>query len=367
VRDGTTWVGLDAHKETIQVAMLLPGRDAPVEWRIANEPAAVKRLARKLERAAPGDVRSCYEAGVCGYTLQRQLEAAKVPCTVIAPALIPRKAGERVKTDRRDARKLAELLRAGLLTAVRPPTPGEEAARDLCRAREDVREDLLRARHRLGKFLLRRGLVWRPTKAWTQAHRRWLRSLMFEQAADQAVLNDYRLAVEQLEARLETVDAALVALAQVDPFRQPVGWLRCFRGIDTLTAITLVAELHDVRRFTSARALMAYVGMVPSEHSSGETRRRGGITKVGNAHARRVAIEAAWHYRHPPAVGKALRARRQGQPSAVIALADKALQRLHRRFARLTARGKPRHKAVVAVGRELVGFVWAALTLTEAA
>jgi transposase len=220
------------------------------------------------------------------------------------------------------------------------PTLGEEAARDLCRAREDIREDLLRARHRLGKFLLRRGLVWRTTKAWTQAHRRWLRSLTFDQAADQAVLNDYRLAVEQLEARLEAVDAALTALAQEDLFRQPVGWLRCFRGIDTLTAITLVAELHDVRRFTSARALMAYVGMVPSEHSSGETRRRGGITKVGNAHARRVAIEAAWHYRHPPAVGKVLRARRQGQPAAVIALADKALQRLHRRFARLTTRGK---------------------------
>jgi transposase len=366
VKDGITWVGLDTHKATIQVAMLLPGSDGPVEWQVANEPAAVKRLARKIQRAAPGEVRSCYEAGICGYTVQRQLAAAGMPCTVIAPALIPRRAGERVKTDRRDARKLAELLRAGLLTAVRPPTPSEEAARDLCRGREDVREDLLRARHRLGKFLLRRGLVWHTTKAWTQAHRQWLRSLSFAETADQAVLTDYRLAVEQLEARLETVDAALVALAQTEPFRQPVGWLRCFRGIDTLTAITLVAELHEVRRFTSARALMAYVGMVPSEHSSGETRRRGGITKVGNAHARRVVIEAAWHYRHVPAVGKMLRTRRQGQPAVVIALADKALQRLHRRFARLTARGKTPHKAVVAVGRELVGFVWAALTATEA-
>jgi transposase len=356
---------LDAHKETIQVAMLLPGSAAPVEWQVVNDAAAVKRLARKVQRAAPGEVRSCYEAGVCGYTLQRQLETTKLPCAVIAPALIPRKPGERVKTDRRDARKLAELLRAGLLTVVRPPTPAEEAARDLCRAREDIREDLLRARHRLGKFLLRRGLVWRTTKAWTQAHRRWLRSVTFDAGADQDVVNDYRLAVEQLEARLETVDAALVALAATEPFRQPVGWLRCFRGIDTLTAITLVAELHDVRRFTSARALMAYVGVVPSEHSSGETRRRGGITKTGNAHARRVVVEAAWHYRHPPTVGKTLRVRRRGQPATVIALADKALQRLHRRFTRLSARGKPPHKAVVAVGRELVGFVWAALTLTE--
>lgn len=367
MRDGITWVGMDAHKETIQVTMLVPGHEAPIEWQVANEPGAVKRLARKVGRAAPGEVRSCYEAGVCGYTLQRQLAAAGMACTVIAPALIPRKPGERVKTDRRDARKLAELLRAGLLTAVRPPTEGEEAARDLCRAREDLREDLLRARHRLGKLLLRRGLVWRTGRAWTQAHWRWLRGLRFEQGADQAVLTDYRLALEQLEARLATVDAALEALAQAAPFREPVGWLRCFRGIDTLTAITLVAELHDVRRFTSARALMAYIGVVPSEHSSGEARRRGGITKGGNAHARRVVIEAAWHYRHPPTVGPALRRRRQGQPAAVIALADKALQRLHRRFVRLTGRGKAPHKAVVAVGRELVGFVWAALTTTAVA
>ena len=215
--DGITWVGLDTHKATIQVAMLLKGRDGPVDWQVANEPAAVKRLAHKVQRAAPGEVRSCYEAGVCGYTVQRQLAAAGMPCTVIAPALIPRKAGERVKTDRRDARKLAELLSACLLTAVRPPTPSEEAARDLCRGREDVREDLLRARHRLGKFLLRRGLVWHTTKAWTQAHRQWLRSLRFAETADQAVLTDYCLAVEQLEARLETVDAALVALAQTEP------------------------------------------------------------------------------------------------------------------------------------------------------
>ena len=169
MKDAITWVGLDVHKATIQVAMLLPDGRAPVEWQVANEPAAVKRLARKVQHAATGEVRSCYEAGVCGYTLQRQLEAAKMPCVVIAPALIPRKPGERVKTDRRDARKLAELLRAGLLTTVRPPMPAEEAARDLCRAREDVREDLLRARHRLVKLLLRRGLVWHGPKAWTQA------------------------------------------------------------------------------------------------------------------------------------------------------------------------------------------------------
>jgi transposase len=249
---------------------------------------------------------------------------------------------------------------------VRPPTPAEESARDLCRAREDLREDLLRARHRLGKFLLRRGLVFHTTKAWTQAHRRWLRTLEFETAADRAVVADYLLAVEELEARLETLEAALTALAQEAPYREPVGWLRCFRGIDTLTALTLLTELHDIRRFPTARALMGYVGLVPSERSSGEGHRRGGITKAGNAHARRVVVEAAWHYRHPPRVGKTLRARRVGQPARVIALADKALQRLHRRFARLDARGKARPKVVVAVSRELLGFVWAALTPSEA-
>src|SRR5262249_38426501 len=246
------------------------------------------RLARKVQRAAPGEVRSCYEAGMCGYTLQRQLVAAGEARPGVAPGLVPPQGGGGGENRDPGTGEAGRLLRRGGSSrrATPPPHPREEAGRDLCRGREDVREDLLRARHRLGKFLLRRGLGWHATKAWTQAHRRWLRSLSFAEAADQAVLTDYRLAVEQLEARLETVDAALVATAQTEPFRQPVGWLRCFRGIDTLTAITLVAELHDVRRFTSARALMAYVGMVPSEHSSGETRRRGGITKVGNAHAR---------------------------------------------------------------------------------
>jgi transposase len=367
VENAITWVGLDAHQATIQVAMLLPGRSEPVQWQVANEPRDVRRMVRKIQRAAPGALRSCYEAGVCGYALQRQLEAAGMTCAVIAPALVPVKRGDRIKTDKRDARKLATLLRAGLLTAVRPPTPAEEAARDLCRAREDGVEDLQRARHRLGKFLLRRGLVWRASTAWSQAHRRWLRDLVFEHDADRAVVADYLLGVEQLEARLETMDAAVTMLAAAAPYRTPVGWLRCFRGIDTLTAMTLVTELHDVRRFTSARALMAYIGLVPSEDSSGERRRRGALTKAGNAHVRRVILEAAWHYRHPPRIGRTLRARREGQPGRVIAVADKALQRLHRRFSRLTARGKTPQKIVVAVGRELVGFVWSALTAGAAA
>jgi transposase len=361
----TTDVGLDTSKKAIQVAMLLPGRREPVEWELANEPAAVKRLAKRLSRDAVGELRVCYEAGPCGYTLQRQLRAAGVDSIVVAPSLVPVKPGERIKTNRRDARKLAQALRADGLTEVHPPTPEEEAVRDLSRCREDAREDLLRARHRLGKMLLRRGLV-HCRKAWTQAHRRWLRSLSFEHEADRAVFGDYLQAIEHLEERLRGLEQKLVSVSEKDPYREPVGWLRCFRGIDTLTAMTLVAELHDFRRFESPRRLMAFLGLVPSENSTGDKHRRGPITKAGNTHARRVLIEASWHYRHRPGVSKKLRARRQEQLGWVIGLADRAQIRLHKKFWKLALHGKSTNKAVTAVARELAGFIWAALSLKEA-
>jgi len=358
----STFVGLDAHKKTIQVALLAPGRTVPLEWEINHEPAAVRKLARRLLKEGEGRVQACYEAGPCGYALQRQLKEAGVDCQVIAPSLIPIKPGEHIKTDRRDARKLAELHRAGLLTEVHPPTPEEEAVRDLCRAREDAKEDLVRCRHRLGKMLLRRGLIWPSGRnPWTQAHREWLRSLSFERESERAAFNDYVLAVDQVEERVRTLESQLESVAQAEPYREPVAWLRCFRGIDTVTAMTIVAELHDFRRFTSPRGLMSYLGLVPKEHSSGESRRRGGITKAGNCHVRRVLIEASWHYRHPHAIGRALRKRREGQPAKVIAIADKAAQRLYRRFYRLGARGKPGCRIVVAVARELAGFIWSVL------
>jgi transposase len=359
-----TWVGLDAHKNAINVAVLAGRETKPQEWVVENKPAAIRRLVKKLVRDADGnEVRCCYEAGPCGYALQRQIEAeGPVICEVIAPALIPRKPGERIKTDRRDARKLAELLRAGLLTEVQAPTPEQEAVRDLCRAREDAKEDLLRCRHRLGKMLVRRGLVYSGgKKAWTQAHGKWLRSLKFDHATDQTVLSDYLLAIEQVEQRIQTLEQQLAAAAEREPLREPVGWLRCFRGIDTVTAVTLGAELHGIERFSSPRQLRAYVGLVPSEHSSSERTRRGGITKAGNSHARRVIIEAAWHYRHPPRVSAGLTERREGQPAAVIAIADKAQQRLYRRQRHLVAHGKTTTQAVVAGARELTGFLWAAL------
>ena len=210
----------------------------------------------------------------------------------------------------------------------------------------------------------RRGQVYRAGKSWTQKHRRWLLGLQWEQLADRVVFGDYLQAIEHLEERLRSLTAALEEQAGRDPYREPVGWLRCFRGVDTVNAMTLVAELYDVVRFASPRKLMAYLGMVPSEHSTGSSRRQGGITKSGNRHVRRALVNAAWHYRHRPAVGRTLRQRRQGQPAPIIALADRAQQRLNRRFLHLVlGRGKPRQKAIVAVARELAGFLWVALVL----
>ena len=249
-------------------------------WQLANEPKAVHRLVRKLERETPGPIRVFYEAGPCGYALQRQVTTSRLSCDFVAPALIPRKPGERVKTNRRDARNLVELGRAGLLTAVQPPTPEDEAVRDLARARDDAREDLQRCRHRLGKLLLRRGLHY-SGRNWTRGHRQWIDRLEWAHAAERAVVDDYLLAIDHTEARLLELDARLGEIAAHEPYREPVGWLRCFRGIDTLTAMLILAELHDFRRFASAPALMAYLGLVPSEDSSGEQHRRGRITRTG--------------------------------------------------------------------------------------
>ena len=360
MKNAITYVGIDAHKKDLFVAMLVGDQATPVTWQVPNEPNAVRRLVRQLERDAPGEVRCCYEAGPGGYALQRQLTTPRVRCQVIAPGLIPRKPGERVKTNRRDARKLVELLRAGLLTEVRPPTREAEAVRDLCRARDDAREDRQRCRHRLGKLLLRRGLHYHG-RNWTRAHRQWIEHLDWTQPAERVVVDDYRLAIDQVEARLLEFDAQLTVVAQTDPYREPVGWLRCFRGIDTLTAMLILAELHDFRRFQAPRALMAYLGLVPGEDSTGEKHRRGRITRAGNGLVRRLLVEAAWRYRRRPGIGVALARRRTGQPPRVIAIADKAQQRLCRRFRRLADQHKPAPKIVVAIARELVGFLWAAL------
>ena len=245
------------------------------------------------------------------------------------------------------------------------PTPAEEAVRDLCRARDDARSDRQRARHRLGKLLLRRGLH-DAGKNWTQAHRRWVDGLSWAHEAERVVVDDYLLAIDHLDARLGELDARLADVAETDPYRAPVGWLRCFRGIDTLTAILILAELHDVRRFSAAPALMAYLGLVPREDSSADRHRRGRITKAGNTLVRRLLVETAWHYRHRPGIGRALAHRREGQPPSVIAIADKAQQRLCRRFRTMTMHNKPAPVIAVAVARDLTGFLWAALQTAPA-
>ena len=358
-----TWVGIDAHKKTLAVAVLSPGSKLADEFTIDNTETAIRKLARRLTRAARGrEVRACYEAGTCGFTLQRRLEAGGVMCDVIAPSLIPRKSGERFKTDRRDALKLAELSRAGVLTAVSPPTLEQEAIRDLCRCREAARADLHRVRHRLIKMLVRRGLVFDPyQRLWGAAHRRWVDGLTFENPVDQTVFAEYKLAIDQTERRLRALDKEIEKAAELPLYREHVAWLRCFRGIDTTVAMIFVAELHGIDRFESPRALAAYLGLVPSLHASGDSARHGKITKTGNGHIRRALVQACHQYRHRPTAGARLRKRREGQPERVLAIAEKAERRLSGRYARLKTRGKHANKVVIAIARELVGFLWAAL------
>jgi transposase len=360
-----THVALDDSKNSIVAGVLRPKAAEPELRQFPNEPKHLRRFFTRLQREGP--VSACYEAGPSGYDLYRQLTALDIPCQVMAPALTPRKPGERIKTNRRDAAKLVRLFRAGELTPIRIPDEAQEAVRDLLRCREDVQEDLLRWRHRLVKFLLRHGRIYRDGRHWSQRHWSWLRGQRFADPVLARTCQEYRFAVEQLLARRVELDRELEALAQQEPYRTPVGWLRCFRGVDTLSALGLLIEVGAFQRFPHPRELMAYLGLVPSEASTGDREWRGSITKAGNTHVRRILVEAAWHYRHPPRIGKALARRSQGQPTAVLAQAWKAQQRLHRRYRHLVGYGKRPPVAVVAIARELVGFLWAALTPREPA
>jgi transposase len=360
-----TYVGIDTHARELHLAMLIGNAAQPIVWTAPNEPRAIERLRRRLERDAPGAIACCYEAGPTGYVLQRRLTTDRIQCRVIAPSLIPEKPGDRIKTDRRDARKLAQLLRADVLTSIQPPTEGDEAVRDLVRARDDARVDLMRARHRLSKLLLRRGHRYARTP-WTLAFDQWLRQLAWPHPAEQYVVRDYQLAIVQVEARLRELEQAIAGVAITPPYARAVAALRCFRGIDTVTALTLLAELYDIRRFTHPRALMAFVGLVPSESSTGDRHKRGGLTRAGNTLVRRLLIQTAWQYHHHPRLGPGLRQRREGQPASILAIAIKAEQRLCHRYRRLCARQKPKPLVIATVARELVGFIWAMLQLPDA-
>lgn len=357
MRDYTTVVGLDVHKESIAVAVLPTGAECVTErTKIENHPAAIEKFVRRV--AARGPVEFVYEAGPCGFEVQRQVAALGHRCVVIAPALTPVRPGDRVKTDGRDAEKLARLHRAGELTEIRVPTREEESARDLVRVREDVLGDRLRARHRLGKFLLRQGRVWRETKAWCVAHRRWVKAQRFEWESLQQSFEAYVRAVEEGEARLAVLDQQLEDLAQTPAYREGVRYLRCLKGVDTLGALTLLVEAQEFRRFGKAREFMGFTGLVVSEFTTGFKPRRGSITKAGNAHIRRILVEAAWSYFRRSIANRAATQRRAGCPTEVVQIAKKAEDRLHRKFARMVSRGKPHQVAVVAVARELGGFAW---------
>lgn len=353
-----TWVGLDVHAAKV-VAVIADSESGEL---------AVQRMGGATEQVAefcaglPAPVRVAYEAGPTGFGLARALAARGIGCTVAAPGKIERPATDRIKTDRRDAERLVRLLMIGGLHAVRVPTPAEEAMRDLVRAREDVRGDLMRARHRVGKLLLRHDLRFEGNN-WTQRHLDWLGRVELPESVAQSVLLDGIGAIDALLVRRESLESQMASLIEGSPWEQQVAHLRCLRGIDTLSALGLCAEVGDFERFARPAQLMSYLGLVPSEDSSGERRRQGSITKSGSRHARRLLVEAAWHYRRVPRKGTVLRRRQEGQPQAVCAISWKAQQRLHRSWVRLdTERGKRRTLCAVAVARELAGFCWAVST-----
>jgi transposase len=348
---------LDVHARKVVAGVL----DAATgELRSLRAPTLpVEAVAWLQQFSAP--VRVAYEAGPTGYGLARACAAAGLACTVAAPSKIQRAPADRVKTDRRDAERLARLLRLGELVAVRVPEPHEEAARDLIRAREDARGELMRARHRLSKLLLRHGLVYEAS-AWTLAHDAWLRGQRFESRPLQLALEESYAAAAQAKARRDALDEVILELAAEPPFAETVGRLCCLRGIGTLTALALTVELGDWTRFRP-QSLGPFLGLTPSEDSTGERRRLGAITKTGNTHARRLLVEAAWQQRRPLRESATLARRRQGQPAAVRARADHSARRLHQRWHALERRGKRRTIVAVAVARELAGHCWALATM----
>lgn len=356
------WVGLDVHKESITAAVFR-GRDPePLRVdRIANEPKRIRRYFERLQR--DGQARACYEASGAGYVLQRMLLEWGIACELAAPSLIPRRAGEHRKTDRRDAIKIARDFRDDRLVLIHIPTEEEERVRDLVRCRETFQREILKSRHYILKFLRRRGFIYREGTHWTTRHMNWIRQVLKPgqlAAEDRIVLGEYLALLEYKLQRRDDLDRRIEALALTPRFKPIVDRICCFRGFKTQAAMVIATELGDLRRFESPRQLMAYLGLVPSEHSSGDRRRLGAITKAGNTRVRHVLVQAAWHYRKRPAVGHSLRRRQQDQDPAVIAHAWKCQHRLYKVFHRLAAK-KPKQVAATAVAREMVGFLWAVL------
>ncbi len=352
-------LGMDTSMKEIVAGVLRPGEEMPVVDRIPNDEESIRRLIGRFPDRRL--LSACYEAGPGGYELHRLLTSMGVACDVVAPSLIPRGASDKVKTDRRDAVRLTLTHRAGLLTPIRVPSPAEEAVRDLVRARGDLLDDRKRMQQRLNAMLLRHGRIWRGAK-WTYAHRVWVDRQVFDEPALAEAFALYRGALDAREAELAAAEKLLAAWAGRDPLAGPVARLGAYRGIAQLTGLTLAAEVGDWRRFASAPAFMGFAGLTPTEYSSGSRTRRGHITKAGPEGVRTALVEAAWAYRYRPAIGVTLARRQAGQSPQTLARSWKAQQRLHAKYKKMTARGKPPGVAVVAVARELAGFVWAEMT-----
>ena len=353
------YIGLDVHKSTIAVAIAKAGRDeARFYGDIDNTPAAMRKLLKRL--SANGEtLHLCYEAGPCGYGLYRQLITRGYDCEVVAPSLIPRKAGDRLKTDRRDALMLARLHRAGELTPVWVPDQEQEAIRDLTRAREDMKAIELKARQRLNAFLLRHDRTYRGKSRWTQAHFRWLEAVKFDNPVQHIVLQEYIEVVKEAQQRVAGLEKQMSHALKAWSLTPVAEALMALRGVSLITAMTTLAELGDMTRFDSPRELMSYLGLVPSEHSSGSTRRLGSITRTGNGHVRRVLVEAAWGYRFPARKTRTIERRAEKTSKQVQAIAWQAQKRLCGRYQTLIQRGKEKNVTVTAIARELVGFMWA--------
>ncbi|MCH8839415.1 MAG: IS110 family transposase [Planctomycetes bacterium] len=355
------YLGMDVHKDTISVAIAQEGQQEPRFYgQIPNSPQAIHKLIKKV---CPGGevMLFCYEAGPCGYEVYRLLTAVGQDCLVVAPSLIPKKAGVRVKTDRRDALSLARLLRAGELTAVWVPDQEQEAIRDLTRAREDFKATERRARQRLNAFLLRHGLTYTSGKSkWTLAHRRWLESLKLESPIQQIVFQEYLDAIDQASRRVADLESQMRASLPTWSWASVVEGLMALRGLSLVAAMTVVAELGDITRFDSPKELMAYIGLVPSEHSSGAARRQGAITKTGNGHVRRMLVESSWSYRFPARKTAYLQRRAAATSDSIQAIAWKAQKRLCGRYRKMTqVQSKLPVIACTAIARELLGFIWA--------
>jgi len=356
----TLFIGLDVHKETIAVAYVAEEREAEIVslGTIGTRQGDIDKLIRQLHSKGK-KLHFVYEAGPCGYWLYRYLTKKELTCWVVAPSQIPKKAGDRVKTDRRDAVQLARLLRSGDLSPVYIPSVEDEAIRDVVRAREDVLKDLKAAKVRLKAFLLRQDMRYEGRANWTAAHLRWLADVVCPTPAQQIVFQEYVRAVSEQTERLQRLEAELQPLVQTWRWAPVVEAIQALRGIQFTTAVTLIAELGDLPRFATPRQLMSYLGLVPSEHSSGERRRQGSITKTGNSHARRVLVEGAWAYRYPAKVSRHLQLRLEKVPQAIQDISWKAQVRLCKRYRRLVARGKQVNQVVVAIAREMAAFVWA--------